>query len=324
MKKIILVFLISISACAQHTGGGGGVPGSGGGGGSVSSVFGRTGGVTAQTGDYTPTQVGADAAGAAAAVQATLGTAATANTGTSGATVPLLNGINTWSSAQTAPGFFPQNTSAGPYFNYFEDFLYNATVSGGGIGSPTGNSCALSSAFTDNSAPGIMLATSGTGGAATGDYCALNGNTTYLASPQTSGVWLWESRIQISALPGTTASNYQAGMVTSVNSSPWTQGMGFYLSSANGVANDWYCRYSSTQTDSTVAALAATWTRLTIMSDGTNVHWYINGTQVCGTGVALTSMPNTKQFPGWTAVAGTSTSITEAVDYLAFHSAITR
>jgi hypothetical protein len=45
---------------AQYVGGGGG--------GAVSSVFGRTGAVTAQTGDYMAAQVGADAAGAAAAL----------------------------------------------------------------------------------------------------------------------------------------------------------------------------------------------------------------------------------------------------------------
>jgi Putative Ig domain len=42
----------------------------GGGGGAVSSVFGRTGAVTAQTGDYTAAEVGADASGAASAAQA--------------------------------------------------------------------------------------------------------------------------------------------------------------------------------------------------------------------------------------------------------------
>jgi hypothetical protein len=40
----------------------------------VASVFGRTGIVTAQTGDYTPTQVGADPAGASATVQGNLNT----------------------------------------------------------------------------------------------------------------------------------------------------------------------------------------------------------------------------------------------------------
>jgi hypothetical protein len=50
-----------------------GVIGNGGGGsGAVSTVFGRTGSVTAQTGDYTASQVGADPAGSAAAVAASL------------------------------------------------------------------------------------------------------------------------------------------------------------------------------------------------------------------------------------------------------------
>ncbi|MGH3165250.1 MAG: hypothetical protein ACRDN0_05070, partial [Trebonia sp.] len=46
-------------------------------GGDVSSVFGRTGAVTAEAGDYTPSQVGADAAGAAAAAQSAAETFAT-------------------------------------------------------------------------------------------------------------------------------------------------------------------------------------------------------------------------------------------------------
>ena len=51
-----------------------------------------------------------------------LGSAATANTGTSGANVPLLNGVNTWSSAQTF--------SAGATFG--------STVAVGGIVTRTG------------------------------------------------------------------------------------------------------------------------------------------------------------------------------------------
>lgn len=46
----------------------------GGGGGAVASVYGRTGSIVAQIGDYTAAQVGADAAGAAAAVASTLAT----------------------------------------------------------------------------------------------------------------------------------------------------------------------------------------------------------------------------------------------------------
>lgn len=54
----------------------------------VTSVFGRTGSVTAQTGDYSATQISG------------LGTAATANLGTSGPTIPLLSLGNTWVGAQ--------------------------------------------------------------------------------------------------------------------------------------------------------------------------------------------------------------------------------
>jgi hypothetical protein len=65
---------------------------------SVSSVFGRTGAVTAQTGDYTATQVGADPAGASATVQSNLNThiADTANPhATTKAQVGLSNADNT-------------------------------------------------------------------------------------------------------------------------------------------------------------------------------------------------------------------------------------
>lgn len=54
----------------------------------VTSVFGRTGAVTSQTGDYSISQI----SGA--------GTAAQKNTGTSGANVPVLNTTNTWGAYQ--------------------------------------------------------------------------------------------------------------------------------------------------------------------------------------------------------------------------------
>jgi hypothetical protein len=77
----------------------------------VTSVFGRAGAVTAQTGDYTAAQV-TNALSAlnnlsdlqsisTARTNLGLGTAALANTGTSGATLPFLNGVNTWSATQT-------------------------------------------------------------------------------------------------------------------------------------------------------------------------------------------------------------------------------
>ena len=97
--------------------------GGGGGGGAVTSVFGRTGAVAAQSGDYTFAQIGStpttvagygitnalvttnnlsDLTNASTArTNLGLGTAALANTGTSGATVPLLNASNTFGGTQT-------------------------------------------------------------------------------------------------------------------------------------------------------------------------------------------------------------------------------
>lgn len=60
--------------------------------GNVASVFGRTGVVVANTGDYTPTQVGADAAGAAAAAQAASDPAGSATTALNTAVAHTVNG----------------------------------------------------------------------------------------------------------------------------------------------------------------------------------------------------------------------------------------
>jgi len=91
------------------------------------------------------------------------------------------------------------------------------------------------------------------------------------------------------------------------------------------VVNDWYCRYGSTSTDSTVAATVATWTRLTMVNDGTYVHWYVNGTEATGCKTAVGSMPTASQYPAaWSATALSSTSVTMAVDYVDFQRAVAR
>jgi len=109
------------------------------GGSAVSSVFGRTGAITAQSGDYTYSQVGADAAGSAATVQGNLNThiADTANPhATTKAQVGLSNVPNvdatvaanitqdsthrfatdaekaTWNAKQAALGFTPANVAS--------------------------------------------------------------------------------------------------------------------------------------------------------------------------------------------------------------------
>jgi hypothetical protein len=224
----------------------------------------------------------------------------------------------------TAPGFVLQSGAAGPNSTFFDDFYTGANMASDPIGSPTSDTCSPSDTYTDNNHPGNMLLTSGTAGTGTGIVCGLVSENASITSANTSQGWTWETAVYVPVLPGTTAAAYQAGMAHTPNANPWTTGIGFYLSSANGVVNDWYCRYNSTSTDSGVAATVA-WTRLTMVDDGTNVHWYIVGTQVCGTGVAIANMPSTTQYPAvWSATALSATSVTMAYDYINWVRAVVR
>jgi hypothetical protein len=253
--------------------------------------------------------------------------ATTAYVATYLASPPAIGGTTPNSGSFTtvsAGAFNLQSGAAGPYTSFFDDFYTGANMASVAIGSPTGNSCSPSNAFTDNNHPGNMLLTSGTGGTGTGVVCGLVSEANSITSANTSLGWTWETAVNVAVLPGTTAAAYQAGLAHTPNANPWTTGIGFYLSSANGVANDWYCRYNSTSTDSGVAATVA-WTRLTMVNDGTNVHWYIGGTQVCGTGVAIASMPSTTQYPAvWSATALSATSVTMAYDYINWQRAVSR
>jgi hypothetical protein len=207
---------------------------------------------------------------------------------------------------------------------FFDDFYTGANMASDPIGSPTASSCSPNNTYTDNNHPGNMLLTAGTAGTGTGIVCGLVSENNSVTSANTAQGWNWETAVYVPVLPGTTVGAYQAGMAHTPNANPWTTGIGFYLSSANGVANDWYCRYNSTSTDSGVAATVA-WTRLTMVNDGTNVHWYIGGTQVCGTGVAIGSMPSTTQYPAvWSATALSGTSVTMAYDYINWQRAVSR
>jgi hypothetical protein len=181
-------------------------------------------------------------------------------------------------------------TAAGPNSSFFDDFYTGANIASDPIGSPKGDTCSTSDTYTDNNHPESMLLTAGTGGMGTGIVCGLLSENPSITSANTSQAWTWETAVYVPVLPGTTAGAYQVGMAHSPKASPWTTGIGFYLSSTNGVRNDWYCRYNSISTDSGVAATTA-WTRLTMVNDGTNVHWYIGGRQVCGSGAATANMP---------------------------------
>lgn len=236
---------------------------------------------------------------------------------------PLPSGPQAFNGPVTAPAFIPQNTTAGPQQYFFDDFLNASNTGGGAIGTPSGNSCVASNADGSANHPGRILLTSGTGGTGTGEACFVG--TAGDVNLNTVPTWTKESDVFVPVLPGTTAAAYQFGTASSTNASPWTNGAGFYLSSANGVVNDWYCELNTTYTDSTVAAAASTWTRLTLVSDGTNLHYYINGVQVCGTGTAISGITSGNMPTGvWTATALSATSVTLAVDYLTAYRAVTR
>ena len=236
------------------------------------------------------------------------------------------NVANTFTAAQTAPGFFPQAKAAGPYSVLFDDYYSGANNASNSIGSPSGDSCTVNTTYTDINHPGNLLLTSGTGGTGTGITCGYQSENPSVLSPNSSSLgWTWETAVYVPVLPGTTAGSFQGGLTNAPDANPWTTGIQFYLSSANSIANDWYCRYSSTSTDSTIAAVAASWTRLTMVNDGTYVHWYINGTEATACKTTVGSMPSSAQYPAsWSATALSATSVTMAVDYVDFQRATAR
>jgi hypothetical protein len=236
---------------------------------------------------------------------------------------PIAPTTVTASGVVTAAGLFPQSKAAGPYAIWFDDFFSAANNSLNQIGG-TGATCSAANTYADANHPGNILLNSNTT-SGSGITCGLQSASGAVVGANTSAGWMWETEVYVPVLPGTTAGAYQAGLSGGPNSSPWTNGIGFYLSSANTTVNDWYIRYGSTSTDCSLAAVAATWTRLTIVNDGTNVHWYVNGAQ-CGAGVTLGSMPTSTMYAAnWSAVTLTaSTAVTMAVDYVDFQRAVSR
>jgi hypothetical protein len=237
---------------------------------------------------------------------------------------PITPTTVTATGAVTSPGLWPQSKASGPYTVWFDDFFSTANNSLNQIGG-SGATCSAANTYADANHPGNILLNTTAQPSGDGVTCGLQSTSGAVVGANTSAGWMWETEVYVPILPGTTAGAYQAGLSGTPNASPWTNGIGFYLSSANATANDWYIRYGSTATDCSIAAAAATWTRLTMVNDGTNVHWYVNGAQ-CGTGVAIGSMPtNTMYAANWSAVTLTaSTAVTMAVDYVDFQRAVSR
>lgn len=222
--------------------------------------------------------------------------------------------------------FTLQTKSTGPYSILFDDYYSGANNAANNIGTPTGASCGVNTTYTDSNHPGNILLTSGTGGSGTGITCGYQSeNASVVAANSAAPAWTWETAVFVPVLPGTTAGGFQAGLTGGPNVNPWTTGIAFYLSSANGVANHWYCRYGSTSIDSTIAAAAATWTRLTMANDGTYVYWYVNGAEATACKTVVGNMPSASQYPAsWSATAFSGTSVTMSVDYVDFQRATAR
>ncbi|MBM7045456.1 hypothetical protein [Rhizobium lusitanum] len=89
-----------------------------------------------------------------------LGTAATQNTGTSGATVPLLNGVNTWSGAQTIPTLNINGAAgAGTRVQHFQTSGVDRFVFGLDNGSESGSNVGSNAFFNSYSDAGGFLST---------------------------------------------------------------------------------------------------------------------------------------------------------------------
>ena len=230
----------------------------------------------------------------------------------------------------SAPGFYLNTLSAGPIVAYFDDFFTAANLDTGAIGSPTSYSCSQNTTYMDQNHPGNMLLISGTGGSGTGVFCVVENqggvgtsNPRSIFTPNSSLGWTWSSAVYVAVLPGSTVGAYQAGMAATDNANPWTTGIGFYLSSANGVANDWYCQVSSTYTDSGIAATVA-WVRLGMVNDGTFIHYYINGVEATGCKTAIANASSSTMVLVWTTTALSGTSVNMGLDYVYFQRAVSR
>lgn len=224
-----------------------------------------------------------------------------------------------------APVSYPG--TSGPTAGWFDDFLAKSTTNNtncGNIGSPSGSS----SASVDNSVgfnhPGLWSEASGTVSGA-GIFCTWSAQRAL--DGLNSGPWVIEADVQVPVLPGTTAGSYEVGVSNVITSLPWATAStpaAFYLSNANGVANDWYCVGTATAVDSGVAATTS-YTRLSMLNDGTTLSFWINGVHATACDKAASGLYSGNTYlPSLDITAGSTTSMTINADYLSFWAAPTR
>jgi hypothetical protein len=185
-----------------------------------------------------------------------LGTAATANTGTSGATVPLLNGANTWSSAQTFSvrptfnGATPWDSAnlaspAATTGNLSQFASTTSTQLAGVLSDETGTGVAVFNIGPALTTPVIAGVTNGATTAAgkVGEHLTANASGVSLTSgtavnatsiPLTAGIWLvWAQVIFTPA--GSTVMQTQYGGI-STTSATLAANQYFQLSNNNTAA----------------------------------------------------------------------------------------
>ena len=120
-------------------------------------------------------------------------------------------------------------------------------------------------------------------------------------------------------LPATTVGAFQAGMASTFSANPFSGNWVSYdLSSANANKNNLYCgAHGEALQDSSTTLVASTWYRLSIHSDGTKIHWFVDGSEVCGTGYAVSNLTTGGVQVALDSTALSGTSISFVADYIA-------
>lgn len=210
---------------------------------------------------------------------------------------------------------------------YFQDFMGGQATGVGltNIGSPSGQANGLQNgAGNDFNAPGNWQQNSGTVNG-TGVQAEFSASSGQAIPGLTAGVWYWERRLRINALPSTTAAAYEEGLTGSLGVAPPTTNVvgSFYLSSANSVPNDWYCRTPGGSIDTGISATTS-FVRLSMYGDGTNLHFYINGTEISGCKVAQSGVYGGSGYSSSATVALSTTNVSKFIDYDSFYAVVSR
>lgn len=241
-----------------------------------------------------------------------------ADVGTSGATIPLLNGSNSWSGAQdfttTVTGQAATFHTPSNYASICDDFTGNSTTAGDYSWSTqaSGAGAAVSNIAGEANHPGIRRASTGT---TTTGYAGLNNRLTFLAP---AGGDYFQGIVRNSAAAGYVMRIGIQDISTLVDVND-----GYYFEIDFAQSANWrICTAKGgtrTKTNTSVAVAGATWYNLEIKVNSANssVDFYINGANV---GTITTNLPVAANTTGISWITGNdgvaSTSVDSDVDLL--------